>query len=279
MERQDGFRVVADYLTWARARGWSEDTIKAYRVSILRFLAEAVRDHPAEATEDHVAGFLRDTGKNGPHGRYMVLKALKSFYEWAGAKGISDHDPMTHFTSRKPRSSSVVALTEEELYRIFCAAWERSPQRAWALLLSFAIGARRTEVASITPEDDLGDRVYLRNTKFGKPRHVEINELARAALDGLRPWHNGTVCGVEPATIGHWAVQAAADAGLRVKVRGRSHHVLRASFISHMLRRGVPIQVVRDLAGHADLTSTNLYSAVFDTDRRSAVESLDGSLT
>jgi site-specific recombinase XerD len=274
--RPDGFRVVADYLTWARARGWSEDSLRSYRPAVLRFLAETVGDHPAEATADHVAAFLRETGKNGPQGRRQALKALKSFYGWAVAKGITDHDPAAHFAIRKPRVSNVVALNEEELTRLIFAAAVRDQRRGYALLLTFALGARRAEVASIEPRDDHGDRVHLRVTKFGKPRFVEVNALARAAIDGLRPWWNGTLLGgIEPATVTKWAVQAATDAGLREKVRGRPAHVLRASFISHMLRRGVPIQVVRDLAGHADLTSTNLYSAVFDADRRSGVEALE----
>jgi site-specific recombinase XerD len=274
--RPDGFRVVADYLTWARARGWSEDSLRSYRPAVLRFLAETVGDHPAEATEHHVAAFLRDTGENGPHGRRQALKGLQSFYRWAMARGIVAHDPTESFTARKPKVSNVVALNEEELTRLIFAAAVRDQRRGYALILTFALGARRMEVAGITPEDDHGDRVHLRNTKFGKPRYVEVNALARAAIDGLRPWWNGTILGgVKPATVHKWALQAARDADLYPKVRGRPLHVLRASFISHMLRRGVPIQVVRDLAGHADLSSTNLYSAVFDADRRSGVEALE----
>ncbi len=278
--RADGFRVVGNWLTWARARGWSEDTLRSYRGAVLRFLAEQVRDHPATATEDHVASFLAATGKNGPQGRRQALKALKAFYGWAAAKGIVEPDPTAHFTIRKPRVSNAVALSESELTRLIYAAACRDQRRGYALLLTFALGARRSEVAGIEPGDDHGDRVHLRQAKFGKPRWVEVGALARAAIDGLRPWWNGTLLGdVKPSTVAKWAAQAATDAGLREKVRGRSAHVLRASFISHMLRRGVPIQVVRDLAGHADLTSTNLYSAVFDADRRTAVEALDGDLS
>lgn len=71
-----------------------------------------------------------------------------------------------------------------------------------------------------------------------------------------------------------WAEDAARDSGLREKVWGRPVHVLRSSFASHLLRKGVAVHIVRDLMGHEDMATTGLYVVAFDEDREEAVEEL-----
>ncbi|MEO6325068.1 MAG: site-specific integrase [Thermoanaerobaculia bacterium] len=53
-----------------------------------------------------------------------------------------------------------------------------------------------------------------------------------------------------------------------------SSHVLRHSFVTHLLRNGVPLYVARDLAGHSNISSTMIYTRVFDEDRKSGVRKL-----
>jgi len=51
-------------------------------------------------------------------------------------------------------------------------------------------------------------------------------------------------------------------------------HQLRHSFVTHLLRAGAPLHVVRDLAGHANIATTMIYTRVFDSDRRSNIEKI-----
>lgn len=273
----DGFGEVARWITWLRAQGRAErSTVRLYRAHVTRFLADCVKGHPAEATEDHVATFLAEVGPQGPAGRYQAFCALRAAFRYWLRRGVVYDDPTSFFNVEKAPKPKRVALAEERLFRYIQGAWMCDPTglRAWALMLSFAIGTRRTELASIKPEDDHGDRVFLRNCKRGKTRWVEVGPFARTALESLRPWHNGTILGgVKPDTITDWAREAALAAGLREEVRGRVHHVLRASFITHLLNNGTPPQVVMDLAGHEDLSTTTAYAVSFKEDRIRAVRS------
>lgn len=267
--------VIARWQRWLRARGLAEATVRLYSYGVFRLLTESGAHRLAAITEDDVARFLEGIGARSAT-RIQYLRGIRSFFGWAHARGLLTVNPAGGLNVRKPFRSRPVALDEDELRRLLVAAAWRSERRGWTLLLAFSIGARRMELEAIRPEDIEGDTVHLRQCKYGKARRVELNRYAVAALEGLRPWWNGTVLGgVSRTTVTAWAAQAARDAGLAAKVRGRPAHILRASFISHLLREGVPVHVVRDLAGHENLSTTNEYAAVLQGDRRLAVDRLD----
>lgn len=266
-------------MTTLRARGLAEDTVRLYRTGVVRFLTEAVPPGTpfSKVTEHHCATFLAGLGNHGP-ARSKYLHGLRSFFSWAQRRGLVRADPTAELRVRKRKGRPQQALSKEKLFRYIMAAWDDDPKgkRAWAFLACFSLGTRRTELASIQPEDDHGESVLLRRCKGGKQRWVEIGPLARTALDSLRPWHNGTILGgIKPATLTKWAEQAAAKAGLAKELRGRSLHILRASFATHLLREGTPVHVVRDLLGHESIATTNDYAVTFEEDRRRAVRRLD----
>jgi integrase/recombinase XerC len=180
----------------------------------------------------------------------------------------------------KKRGGRVVCVTgvrkHESRRRARGSAAVRSPRRAWALLLAFGTGMRPTELASVRPEDIQGNEIVVRHGKGGKERRLPVSPLARVAIEELRPWYNGTIVGgVKPSTVTEWAEDAARDSGLREKVWGRPVHVLRSSFASDLLRKGVAVHVVRDLMGREDMATTGLYAVAFDEDREAAVGELD----
>lgn len=271
-----GLEVIARWTDWLRAQELSAHTIRLYSYGVFRFLTETGLTQLSQATEEHVVSFLNAVGDRSVAKR-QYLRGIRSLFTYCLARGVVDRDPTAGLRLRKVRRRRAVALSEEELFRYFLAAYQRHPRRAWTLVLVFSIGARRMEAEAIRPEDVQGDEVELRVCKYGKTRRVELNRYARVALEELRPWYNGTVLGgIRRQTITEWAHQAAVDSGMLPKVRGRVAHVLRASFISHLLDRGVPITVVRDLAGHESIDTTNAYAAALgDGRQRDAVSRLD----
>jgi len=276
LPRMDGLRSVADWLAWLQARGASDDTVRSYRGSVTRFLVGYVQDHPAEATTGDVVRFLAEVGKNGPHGRRQALKGLRSAYSYWIPSGVCESDPTGLVTeTRRRHRRRAVALTEEELVRYLVAAAWRDPRRAAALMVTFGLGARRSELAGIRPGDISESSVRVTG-KYGKVRDIPLNQTARAGLEMLRPVYNGTILGgLKASTVTKWAHQAAKDSGLYPKVKGRVAHVLRASFISHALRNGASPVAVRDVVGHESLETTNGYAMCFAEDGADAVRRVD----
>ncbi len=275
-----GINAIVEWRRFLAAEGRSPRTIHLYSYAVFRLLVEVVEGQPCQATESHVTAFLASLGRHGP-ARAQYLRGIVSFFTWAQRHGLVDRSPAAAVHVRKPASRPPVALSDEQLAQLVVAAWWRGgDRRAWTLILTFALGARRGEVCGIAPEDVFADHVLLRHTKGGRPRRVPLSEYARAALDGLRPWWNerSVLGGIGPQTLTSWAHQAAADAGLAALVAGRPAHVLRASFATHLLRRGAPVEVVRDLLGHQSIATTNTY-AVSALDERAAAVRLLGSGT
>jgi integrase len=267
--------LVARWMAWLAAQDLAPDTIRLYSYGVFRLLTEQVKGPMETVTEDHIVAFLGSM-KDRAKAKVQYMRGIRSLCRYAHARGEIPTDPAVGIRLRKPRRPPPIALEEDELLRYFLAAAWRSPRRAWTLMAAFGLGTRRMELAAIRPEDIQEGVVFLRTCKYGKQRRVEMSHYAAAALAELRPWYNGTVLGgLDRRTITEWAHQAAVDSGLLPKVRGRVAHVLRASFASHLLRQGVPVQVVRDLMGHENIATTNDYAATLSGDRRQAVGRLD----
>ncbi len=268
------FEAIAAWRRWMRGQGIAESTIRGYTYGVFRLFSEFVEGPLESATEDHVAAFMASLSKHGG-ARVQYFRGLRSFFRYCHARGLIGLDSTAGLRVRKLPRKPPIALTEEELIRYLIAAAWRHPRRAWALMLAFGLGTRRMELTEIRPEDVQGGVVHLRNCKYGKERRVEIGPIARAALEELRPWYNGTVLGgVKKAQITEWAHQAAVDSGLLPKVHGHVAHVLRASFATYLLRHGVAVEVVRDLMGHESIATTNVYASVEPEERRKAVDLL-----
>jgi site-specific recombinase XerD len=266
--------LIARWCQWLSARGLSPHTVRLYSYGVFRLFTEHVQGPISSATEDHVVAFLEGV-KDRSSAKVQYMRGIRSLFHYAVRRGAVAQDPTTEIRLRKPRRLPPVALDEHELVRYFIAAAWRDPRRAWALMAAFGLGTRRMELAAVRPEDVQDGEVLLRECKYGKQRRVELSRYAAVALEELRPWWNGTVLGgLSKDTITRWAHEAAVDSGLLPKVRGRVAHVLRASFITHLLRNGVPVQVVRDLAGHENIATTNEYAATLSGDRRRAVARL-----
>lgn len=186
------------------------------------------------------------------------------------------------------------ALSEDECLRVLDAAhnadWPDAYERARAaamLGLALYAGLRRSEILRLGFTDvNLADGsirvVRGKGRGGGKDRMTyaapELQALLRAYLEERRRTQRTSVefftskrsgHGVAASTLKRIVARVRATAGLPVSL-----HRLRHSFVTLLLRRNVPIHVVRDLAGHRDIKTTERYSRVFDADRRQHVATL-----
>ncbi|MFW2391446.1 MAG: site-specific tyrosine recombinase XerD [Methyloceanibacter sp.] len=282
-------------------RGAASHTIDAYARDISDFLAflAAKKVGAKKASADHVRAYLESLSDRGlaSTSRARKLSAIRQFFRFLLGEGLRVDDPTSAVDSPKLGRPlpKVLSLAEVETLidtaKQSCAIstqgapWTRA-LRLYALLETlYASGMRVSELIAL-PRNVLAadDRVLTIKGKGGRERLVPLNEAAREALAAHRAalgeagldaslWLFPTGDGGQHITrqrFGQELKALALKAGLdpaRV-----SPHVLRHAFASHLLERGADLRTVQQLLGHADISTTQIYTHVIEERLRRLVE-------
>jgi integrase/recombinase XerD len=279
--------LVLDFLAHLEfERGLSRNTLAAYRTDLLqfgRFLAERGREATSAESGD-LSDFLADLAKGDGNGRAPASNAtvhrkaacLRSFYRHLRREEAIDDDPAARLeTPRRGRRLPEV-LGYAEVQRLLAQPCGDDPKavRDRALLeLMYASGLRASETISLEVSDVDVDHWIVRATgKGSKERLVPVGGKAIAAvrvyLRSGRPrlvnspeerklflnFRGGTLTrqGLYKIVLRH-----AKSAGLADRM---SPHTLRHSFATHLLSGGCDLRSVQEMLGHADLSTTQLYT-------------------
>ena len=210
----------------------------------------------------------------------QALAAVQNFYRSRGL--LIPTDPVV-ITRQAPQ-----ALTPQQVktLRRYVA---RLPTRDRAIILTLLhTGLRRGELAALRTGDVAMSarkgQVTVRRGKGGNPRTVPLNAESRTAIEQWIAERSPRRFADAPPTDSLWLsrtgrpISAKAIGTLVAKV-GRAAslgrltpHILRHTFVTRLVRGGTDPFMVADLAGHARLETTLLYSLPSDADRRNAVE-------
>jgi integrase/recombinase XerD len=278
--------LVLDFLAYLEfERGLSRNTLEAYRTDLLqfgRFLAR--RDLSALAAgPGDVADFLAELAagdvERPPASTATIHRktaCLRSFYRHVRREGLLDTDPTA--TLSPPRRSRKLphVLTRGEIDRLLSQPRGTEPAalRDRALLeLMYACGLRASEAIGLELTDvDLEERVLRARGKGSKERVVPIGQ---AAVQALRVYlQRGRPALVKGAPEAHVFVnfrggsltrqglykivrRHAVTAGLADRI---SPHTLRHTFATHLLAGGCDLRSVQEMLGHADVSTTQLYT-------------------
>lgn len=281
----------------AAERGAARNTLEAYRRDLdgfTAFLLQRGRTLQDTASAD-IAAHLRQLSEAGlaASSRARLLSALRQFFRFLANEGAIAEDPTPGIAGPKlgralPRTLSTVEVEKllETARRQTQGVSGRDRVRALRLhaLLEvlYATGMRVTELVSLPRSVLRGDpRVFTITGKGGRQRLVPLNATARDALE--RYLTVGTEGDTDVAPMletkwlwpsrgaqGHLTRQAM---GLELKelavIAGLdpervSPHVLRHAFASHLLDRGADLRSVQQLLGHADISTTQIYTHVLE---------------
>jgi len=265
-------------------RGMARNTLQSYRSDLQQFgLFLGERDRTAEeATAADVSDFL--TGLAAGNGRPAATSAtiqrktasLRSFYRHLRREGVRDSDPTAKLSAprRSRKLPRVLGLAEVQRLLEQPKGTDPIALRDRALLeLMYACGLRASETIDLdVAHVDLVDCVVRARGKGSKERIVPVGRTAaRAVADYLRrgrPQLIGSRTqsrlfvnfrGGQLTRQGLYKVigRHAESAGLADKM---SPHTLRHTFATHLLAGGCDLRSVQEMLGHADVSTTQLYT-------------------
>jgi integrase/recombinase XerD len=311
--RPSDTRLVALYLDMLAAeRGAGKNTLGAYGRDLADFtayLAGAGRS-VASASTDDLRAYLGALAKRGlgPATVARRLSAIRQLYRFLYAEGRRKDDPAAVLEGPKRVRALPKILTLAEVDRLLRVAGSSDPAaplplrlRAARLVclveLLYGTGLRVSELVSLPASAARRDaRVIVVRGKGNKERLVPLNDAAKRAMaeylaliadagraagggggaaGGGSKWLFPSFGDSGHLTRQHFARELkalAAAAGLRAAQV--SPHVLRHAFASHLLHNGADLRVVQTLLGHADISTTQIYTHVLEERLKSLVRDL-----
>lgn len=273
-------------------RGAAANTIEAYRRDLDQYRAflgsretELVSAEPA-----HVSGWLAASSAAGlgAASRARGLSAVRQLYKFLLAEGHVAADPTHGHAGPRKQRPLPKTLSVTEVDRLIGVAARRADAgeglehlralRLYCLIeMLYATGMRVSELVSLPRNVLAGDaRVLTIKGKGGRERLVPLNTSARTALDRYLAVTSGegriATKWLFPSKSaqGHLTRQRfAQDLKLLAEEAGFdgervSPHVLRHAFASHLLDRGADLRSVQQLLGHADISTTEIYTHVLE---------------
>jgi integrase/recombinase XerD len=261
-------------------RRLSPNTLEAYGSDLRRF--SAFLSGSSVSLDGFRRGDLLDflSSLRGLSSRSVArqISSVRSFFKFLVREGILDADPVSEVRAPSIGRPLPKYLTVTEVERLLAAPDRATPEgmrdRAM-LMLMYAAGLRATEVVTLRIENVDANAGFLRVVgKGGKERVVPVAEAAleslREYLDDWRPRFPAKKATnalflsrlgrpVTRQTLWNRIARWAREAGIRTRI---SPHTLRHSFAGHLLAGGADLRAVQTMLGHADISTTQIYTHV-----------------
>ncbi|MDO8880725.1 MAG: site-specific tyrosine recombinase [Coriobacteriia bacterium] len=281
-----GEQLVEDFLGYlAVERGASVHTISAYGGDLRAYLRHLSARHakPLDASRDDVIAFVRGLQEQGmaPSTVERKVAAVKSFHAFLVREGLTGNHPTLDLALPKVPERLPEVISIEDAERLLSQPFPEGPvgyrDRA-ALEVLYGCGLRVSELTALDMLDADLDAGYVRvRGKGDKERLVPVGTVAAEALRGYlehgRPFlrakkssarqdPSATFVNVRGGRLTRQAVFAIVRTyGGRVGL-DLHPHTLRHSFATHMLQGGAELRALQEMLGHADISTTQVYTHV-----------------
>lgn len=278
------------FLSYLRVeRGLAHNTILAYGRDLKRFvqfLHKRRKSRVEEVDREDIVDFLSSLYKEKLDSRSVAryLVSLRALYKFALMEGMAQSDPTENLESPKIRNSLPTYLRVDEIDKLLAAPDLTRPlglrDRAMLEVL-YSSGLRVSELLNLRMADiDMRMGCVRCIGKGDKERLVPIGRKAIAAVEqylaqgrpklarpSVPPPHNQmlflTIQGKRLSRVSIWKILH--DYGTKLGLRGRlTPHKLRHSFATHLLERGADLRSVQLMLGHADISTTQIYTHVVE---------------
>jgi integrase/recombinase XerD len=277
----------ADLGSWAShlsfERRLSPHTVSAYRGDLAAHFIW-LREHGVARAEQVTAemvreflAWLHDRG-SAARSRLRARSALRGFYRWLLRERRLERDPMANLERQGAARELPRVLDEEDIARLLDACRGGGPRDRRDLALietAYGAGLRASELVGLGSEDvDFRERWLRVRGKGEKERMVPLGQpsilalpdwvvLARGELLGRRRDPGRVFLNARGGVltrVGFWTILRRRAAAAGIDPAAVHPHILRHSYATHLLRGGASLRVVQELLGHANLTTTEIYT-------------------
>lgn len=275
---------VSEFINYlAVERGLAQNTLESYGRDLRQFqayLQESNIDFMKDLNRSTILTYMNSLQSNGKAVSTISrnLAAIKSFYQYLVRERYLDKDPAAHLESPKleKKLPKVLSVHEvEELLRQPNGLLPAGLRDKAMLELLYATGIRVSELISLNISDVNLDMGYIKcYGKGSKERIVPLGSIAaKCVQDYLGKGRPKLVRTYEEAALfinhhgnrltrqGFWKIikKYAQEAHI---VKEITPHTLRHSFATHLLENGADLRSVQEMLGHADISTTQIYTHV-----------------
>ncbi|MBI1261629.1 MAG: site-specific tyrosine recombinase XerD [Rhizobiales bacterium] len=292
-----GFRHIEAFLEMLSAeRGAARNTLDAYQRD-MRDFAGFLSDRKVEidkASAGDIRAYLDALAAQGlsPSTAARRLSAIRQFHGFLFAEGVRSDDPCGSIEGPRRARALPKTLSVAEVDALLAAARlsedgrsqeasAKAYKRARLICLMevlYATGLRVSELVGLPVSAVRGDARFLAvSGKGGRDRLVPLSDAARTAIDDylplraqrlgdrVSPWLFPSR-GQQGHLTRHRFAQLLKDVAMAagLETEAVSPHTLRHAFASHLLANGADLRAVQQMLGHADISTTQIYTHVLD---------------
>lgn len=272
----EGGEAFFDYLQ--NERRLSSLTLQSYRrdlQKVMRYCQEQNIDGWQRLDVHHVRGLVAQLHRRGLGGRSLqrLLSALRTLFNYLLREGVVKNNPVQGVSAPKTPRKLPKTLDVDQLNQLLESdETDLLAIRDCTMMeLIYSSGLRLAELAGLDINDiDSRDAVVRITGKGSKTRVVPVGRHALAALERwlkcraawVAPDNMALFVGKSGRRLGHRAIQLRLrEWAVRRGLPEALHpHMLRHSFASHMLESSGDLRAVQELLGHADISTTQIYT-------------------
>ncbi len=275
-------KTVDDFLSYlALSKGASKNTVSAYQRDLTGFAA-FVSEIPTDilsVTGDEISSYKKHLSAKGFSASSVsrAMSSVRSFYKYLLVGGVIHENPARAVKNDKVEKKAFEILTAKEIEQLLAQpdTTEIKGIRDKAMLeMMYATGMKVTELISLDVTDLNLVLGFVVCHGEGAKQHDRTIFLYPTAVSALKEYLTASRCflvqeednalfvnigGTRMTRQGFWKILKgyAADAGISKTI---TPHTLRHSFATHLLENGADIHDIKEILGHADISSTQVYA-------------------
>ncbi len=265
-------------------KGLAQNTVVSYERDLKGYLKYIQKVEQLSSLHDvtrlHIINFLhhlKDTGKSSKTiARHIA--SIRSFHQFLLRERVVEHDPSVHIETPQAERKLPKVLSIEEVEALLQTPQENTPfgLRDKAMLeLLYATGLRVSELINLDLSDVHLTMGFVRCLgKGNKERIIPLGRLATEAVEKYIQFGRKELMGKKPSNAlflnhhgqrlsrqGFWKIlkRLASEANIQKEL---TPHTLRHSFATHLLENGADLRAVQEMLGHADISTTQIYTHV-----------------